>query len=108
VGVWLAGRFVGSGVGLEIVSSVRAVGVGVELTRKGVGRTVRSGLQACSSRLAMMTIESVSERGGNHMDAILLQWRNRPLGLLRQNHRKAIICLPGTNFATEVFDYRKI
>jgi hypothetical protein len=72
VGVWLAGRSVGIGVGLAVISGVGVVGVEVEPTGKEAGDIVRSGLQACS-RLAMMTNEIASERGGNHMDAILLQ-----------------------------------
>ena len=58
---------------MGVISGVWVAGLIINPTGKGEGDIVRSGRQACNIRLAMIINEIASERGGNHMDAILLQ-----------------------------------
>jgi hypothetical protein len=106
-GVWLAGRSVGSGVSVEGSSDVGVNAAADGLTGWEVGGTAASGRQACRSRLAVIIKEIASQRGRNHMDAILLQRVNRSFGLLHLEIRKDIMCLSGIDFATEVYDFIK-
>jgi hypothetical protein len=92
---------------METVSGVGVVTAADGLTGGWSGVDVNSGRQACNSRLTARRKEIANQRGRNHMDAILLQRKNSSFVPLQLGIGKDIICLSGTDFATEVYDFIK-